>query len=515
MNELEFLDDRLCVTSAHSHDGVRHCAARLVSSGACCPDCGRFCHRRHSFTTRRLKDFSGIHQVFRLNIQVPKWFCDNSICQRSIFTERLPWAISHSRRTLRTERVLSTLMLAMSAKEAERVTTVLGFRISHDTLLRVLRRVPVPSPCAEVIGIDDFAFKKGHRYGTIICDATTHRPIDLLRTREADMLKDWLVNLEKRPIRASVDRFPAYQEALLDQDIVVVSDRFHLVDNLWRCLNSICQRVLPSRIPVNPKGAVSYGLKPQHPTGSENETKRPLVERVQSMHRQGMSLNAIAQMLSLNWRTVKKYSDPAYEPSPPKRQRPHLIDRFMPQLRECVRNRYTLQETDAHLRQLGYRGSFGAVRHRSRDARREGLPEPQVFVSRKDACRLLWQWPVTRPDDTIDVSYLLVRYEDLAIPFCFIQGFREAIRERDAGHLLSLITNPQVTSHPGLKRFVGRLKQNVEVILAACQFEESNGYVEGNVNRLKMMKRLMYGRGNFDLLRIRVLCRNPDPSCAH
>lgn len=97
-------------------------------------------------------------------------------------------------------------------------------------------------------------------------------------------------------------------------------------------------------------------------------------------------------------------------------------------------------------------------------------------MSRKDACRLLWQWPATRPDDnTIDVSYLLVRYEDLAIPFCFIQGFRE----RDAEHLLSLITNPQVISHRGLKRFVGRLKQNIEVILAAFRFEESNGYVEG------------------------------------
>ena len=273
MNELEFLDDRLYVTSAHSHDGVRHCAARLVSSVACCPDCGRSCQPRHSFTTRRLKDFSGIHQVFRLNIQVPKWFCDNSRCQRSIFTERLPWGISHSRRTLHKERVLSTLMLAVSAQEAERVTTVLGFRISHDTLLRVLRGVPVPSPYAEVIGIDDFAFKKGHRYGTIICDATPHRPIDLLRTREADMLKDWLVNLEKRPVRASVDRFPANQEALLDQDIVVVSDRFQLVDNLWRCLNSICRRVLPSRIPVNLEGTVSYGLKPEHPTEPEKETK--------------------------------------------------------------------------------------------------------------------------------------------------------------------------------------------------------------------------------------------------
>lgn len=204
------------------------------------------------------------------------------------------------------------------------------------------------------------------------------------------------------------------------------------------------------------------------------------------MHRQEMSLNAIAQILSLNWRTVKKYSDPAYESSPPKRKRPHLIDRFL----ERVRNRYTLQETDAHLRQLGYRGSFGAVRHRSRDARREGPLEPQVFISRKDACRLLWQWPVTRPDDTIDVSFLLARYGDLAIPFCFIQG----IRERDSEHLLSLITNPKVTSHPGLECFVGRLKQNIEVILTARLFEENNGYVEVNVNRLKMLKRLMYGR---------------------
>lgn len=187
----------------------------------------------------------------------------------------------------------------------------------------------------------------------------------------------------------------------------------------------------------------------------------------------------------------------------------------MPYLRECVLNRYTLQETDAYLRHLGCRGSFGAVRYRSRDVRRESLPEPQVFISRKDVCRLLWQWPATRPGDIIDVSYLLVHYGDLAIPFCFIQGFPEAIRERDAEHLLALITNPQVTSHPGLKRFVDRLKQNIEVILAACRFEESNGYVEGNVNRLKMLKRLMYGRGSFDLLRIRILCRNPDPSPAY
>lgn len=139
----------------------------------------------------------------------------------------------------------------------------------------------------------------------------------------------------------------------------------------------------------------------------------------------------------------------------------------------------------------------------------------QVFISRKEVCRLLWQWPVTRPSDIIDVSYLLVHYADFAVPFCFVQGFRETIRERDADHFLALITNSQVSSYPGLKRFMVRLKQNIGAILSACRFEENKGYVEGNVNRLKMLKQLMYGRGNFDLLRIRVLCRNPEVNTAH
>lgn len=112
----------------------------------------------------------------------------------------------------------------------------------------------------------------------------------------------------------------------------------------------------------------------------------------------------------------------------------------MPHSRECARNRFTLQETNAYLRKLGYRGSFDAVRHRSCDVRREGLPESQFFILRKDVCHLLWQWPATRPGDTIDVSCLLFRYGDLDIPFCFIQGFQEAIREREAEHILSLIT---------------------------------------------------------------------------
>jgi len=118
-----------------------------------------------------------------------KWFWDNPNCERIIFTERLAWAVPYSRRT---NHVLTTLMLAMNAKEATRVCPTIGIRISHDTLLKILRRIPVPLEQPDIIGIDDFAFKKGHRYGTIICNAQTHRPIELIRSRNHEELIGWI-----------------------------------------------------------------------------------------------------------------------------------------------------------------------------------------------------------------------------------------------------------------------------------------------------------------------------------
>jgi len=317
--------------------------------------------------------------------------------------------------------------------------------------------------------------------------------------------------LIEKPVRASSDRFPGYQETLQKKGVVVVSDRFHLIHNLWELLVAVCRRVLPSRLPI-PKNqsVVEDGSSSTTDSPPIDSNRQILVSSVQSMHRKGMSLNAIAHSLHLNWRTVKKYSELSYHSSSLRPKRSHSIDRYMDHLRECVMNHLTLKEIDRLLRGLGYKGSYGAVRYRARDIRKGLLLENPLILSRKDACRLLWQWPKKNEKDIADVSDLLCEYPDLSIPFCFIQGFREAIRVRDSDGLLRLIMNPKVTAHPRLARFVRRLKKDLPVILAACQYEENNGYVEGNVNRLKMIKRLMYGRANFDLLRIRVLCRNPD-----
>lgn len=512
MYEIEELDPRIRIMTMEKTDHETHLMAHLVSSTSHCPDCGARCDRRHGFTWRRIGDLFRIQHCIRLTLRVPKWFCDNPNCERIIFTERLEWAIPYSRRTNRTNHVLTTLMLAMNAKEAARVCPTIGIKISHDTLLKILRRVPVPSEQPGIIGIDDFAFKKGRRYGTIICNAQTHRPIELFRSRNPDELIAWMDRLIEKPVRASSDRFPGYQETLQKKGVTVVSDRFHLIHNLWELFVTVCRRVLPGRLPIPKKQSVVEEL-PSSTTDflPIDSNRQILVSSVKAMYRKGMSLNAIARSLHLNWRTVKKYSELNDQTSLLRPKRSHSIDRYMDHLREYVMNHLTLKEIERLLRGLGYKGSYGAIRYRARDIRRGLLLENPLFFSRKDACRLLWQWPKKNEKDIADVSDLLREYPDLSIPFCFIQGFREAIRVRDSEELLRLIMNPKVMAHPRLARFVRRLKKDLLVILAACQYEENNGYVEGNVNRLKMIKRLMYGRANFDLLRIRVLCRNPDP----
>ncbi len=172
----------------------------------------------------------------------------------------------------------------------------------------------------------------------------------------------------------------------------------------------------------------------------------------------------------------------------------------------------TLKQIDKSIRAKGHEGSYRAVRYRARDVRRGVVKSSPFYLARDEACRLLWQWtPEVLPTGQVGVSELLTLYPELST-FCFIYGFREALRNRDPAQLRELLGNRAVLEQPRLSRFVRRARKDIDVLLAACSHEENNGFVEGNINRLKTIKRMCYGRAKFDFLRIRVLCRNPDAS---
>ncbi len=290
------------------------------------PACARPSTRIHSYYERRLADLPWNGVPVRIQLLTRRFFCDNEDCSLRIFTERLPETTeTYARRTLRMEQALRWLALALGGAAGARTAQRLGLVVSGDTLLRHLRRMPLaqkPTTMApRVLGLDDWAWRKGQRYGTILCDLERRCVVDLLPDRQSSTVTEWLRD-HAPPEMISRDRAGAYAEAARQgaPHAVQVADRFHLLRNLREALEHVLERhssVIEEAFrhsappPVSPPPTAPPNSTPTRSQQLSRQRRQRRFERYQqviALHQRGVSQRAIAMQLGMERKTVTGYA---------------------------------------------------------------------------------------------------------------------------------------------------------------------------------------------------------------
>lgn len=314
-----------------------------------CPLCAHRSAREHSRYTRHLGDLPWQGRSVRLLLLSRKFFCDFPACPRRIFVERLPDVTrAYARNTDRLIDTMASIAFACGGEAGSRLARHLGMTISPDTLLRTIRRTRIPvASTFRILGVDDWAMRKGLRYGTLICDHELHRPIDLLDDREPETLAAWLHEHPEVEV-ITRDRAHCYAKGASEgaPQAIQVADRFHLMQNLRQAMIRMLDHRHPqlklairdavgrdpptkpcdSEMP-NCNGGNSLPRRPTHHNVRRNR-RLEKYEQVMALHHKGMSHREIARQLDINRATVGRYIRAGEFPERASRRYASKTDRY-------------------------------------------------------------------------------------------------------------------------------------------------------------------------------------------
>src|SRR6266496_6395490 len=273
---------------------------RTILPTATCPCCGTISKRVQSRYSRTLHDLPMSGRLVRLIVEVRRFFCKKSTCARKIFAEQLPALCHpHAQRTKRLQEALCRLGLAVGGQAGEDIGSEQGLSGSRDTILRLVRKFELPAAQEpRVIGLDDWAWKRRHRYGTLICDLEQNRPIDLLPDRRAETVSAWLQAHPHIDI-VSRDGSSEYASAISKgaPQARQVSDRWHLVKNLAACVSvQLAKTLAQLRRAEERRPAQTQAV--QQAQQARQAERMARYEHILELQKQGMKSGEIARTLS-------------------------------------------------------------------------------------------------------------------------------------------------------------------------------------------------------------------------
>ncbi|MEV2242806.1 ISL3 family transposase [Micromonospora sp. NPDC049891] len=483
---------------------------------ASCGVCGAWSTTVHGRYVRRLADVRlGGHEVL-VALTVRRFACVNAQCRRQTFVEQVPGLTRrHARHTVLATGDLQAVAAALGGRPGSRLTHRLAVSVSRSTLIRMIRRMPDPSPVTPtVLGVDDFARRRGHRYATVLLDMHTRRPIDVLPDRTADTLAAWLRDHPGVQIICR-DRGGSYAEGARKgaPDAIQVADRWHLLKNLSDTVEKVIRghrRCLRNH--DEPTSALVAPADEPVRTGRRAANTRQRHAAVHALRAEGLSISATARRLDMNVRTARKYAHATTAETligPNAASRPSILAPFHPYLRQRLTDGvHQTAVLHAEILARGYQGSLRVLRDWLAINRTRPTPSTAVRVP---SARRITAW-IMRPghkltdDDRADLTDARHRCPDLDTVAGLARGFAALVRHQGTGqHLDAWINRARHAGYPEIRGFAAGLASDRDAVVAGLTQPWSSGPVEGQVNRIKTIKRQMYGRANLDLLRKRVL----------
>jgi transposase len=518
--------------------GVR-ITARTRTASLACRGCGVVSARVHDRYRRRLADLACGGRPVQVMLEVCRFRCGNPACPVGTFAEQVPGLTGwYQRRTAQLRDLLEKIALALAGRAGSRLAAALGVIVSRFTLIRLVRVLPDPQagPVA-VLGVDDVAKRKGHSYATVLMDMDTHELIDMLPDREAETFADWLRAHPGTEVICR-DRGGAYARAAREAApaAVQVADRFHLWQDLAEAVEKTVLACIAAKDPPPGPGSPEdpgTAASPEAPAPAQPDGfrdvhghDRKLVARhrerytaVQALRTEGCTVSEIARRLGLSRNTADRFARAASidEVLVKATSRPAILDPFKPYLGQRWNQGITSAAAlHQEIRARGWKGEVQAVRRyvrqfRTADGRdRKAQAQPQLTAPDTPPPpkpRQVTRWIMTRPDhlaasDAANLARLLAASPALAAAAGHVRSFASMMTRRQG--LLALedwLTAVEAGDHPALHSFARGIRRDQQAVTAGLALTYSSGALEGKNCKIKYLKRLMYGRANFDLLR--------------
>ena len=480
-------------------DGVIVVRARTAGGLVPCPRCGAGTGQVHGYCERTVADVPADGRPVVVRVRVRRMRCPVPGCPVQTFREQVPGVLDrYQRRTTRLAGRAGEVARRLAGRAGAGLLTALGVPVSRDTALRVLLRLPLPQVSVpRVLGVDDFALRRGHVYATILIDAETGQRVDVLPSRKADVLEEWLRDHPGVEVVCR-DGSGAYGEAVRRAlpGAIQAGDRWHL----WHGLAGAVLKEVAAH------SSCWAAAGPPIKEGKQAATTAERWRQVHDLLDKGTGLLECSRRLSLSLNTVKRYAraaEPGRMIRAPK-YRATLVDPYRDHLRarRAADPAVPVWQLLAEIREQGYPGSMNLLYRYITQGRVEA---DRPHLSPKSVTRLL----LTRPDALSDSQQMLLAGLTAACPemtslTALIGSFAALLQPDPANEarLKDWAGTARACDLPSIHAFARGLDLDIDAAIAAVTLPFHNGRTEGVNTKTKMIKRQMYGRAGFTLLPI-------------